>query len=589
MKKSQLLGAICIFTLIYCQSSVVNASVIYTYTGNNYTESLGSDALYETTMSIQGSLELNSPLAPDLYFSRVAPLSFNFNDGINTYTEANSGTTFFSFATDSSGNIIAWSIDLDIPFPTPTAVGDIKPFVNSYHDPGIVNPAYSIDRAQILTCVSAAAGVCTSSPSLSWAQNYDVPGVWSVAVDTDNDGVFDSIDNCTLVQNPLQRDTDSDGYGNFCDPDFDNNLVVGAYDLAYFKSTFFTTDPDADLNGDGIVNAADLAILKPFFFQPPGPSYIGFTALTVALTSGRAMHTATLLNDGKVLITGGFSAATFPAPALNTAELYDPAANTFTALTSRMLSARTSHAATRLADGRVLLTGGQTNSDGDGTNIAELFDPATQTFTSVTAVMTSPRGGHASVLLGDGTVLIMGGFNNSCTSLNTAEIFDPSTQSFTALTSMMAAGRSELAATMLANGMVLLTGGGSCDNTYDTAELFDPITQSFTAISATMTALRGGHGSGRLTNGSVLVSGGGIDGSNPPLTLVVLDTAELFDPSTQRFSAISERMTATRSWHTQTTLSSGSVLLTGGLYINTSGFLVILDSAETFTPYAPPN
>ena len=315
--------------------------------------------------------------------------------------------------------------------------------------------------------------------------------------------------------------------------------------------------------------------------NPPPPK---FTALTSVLTSGRAAHTATLLNDGKVLITGGFSAATIPAPALDTAELYDPTANTFTALTSRMQSVRTEHAATRLADGRVLLTGGQTNNDGDGTNTAELFDPATQTFTSVTAAMTTPRGGHASVLLGDGRVLVMGGFNNDCTSLNTAEVFDPSTQTFTALTSRMVAGRSELEATPLANGMVLLTGGGSCDDTFNTAELFDPATQSFTAISATMSALRGGHGSGRLTDGSVLVSGGGTDGSNPPATLVVVNTAELFDPSTQKFSAISDKLTVPRTWHTQTTLNSGSVLLTGGLNLNSSGSLVILDSAETFTP-----
>ncbi len=99
-----------------------------------------------------------------------------------------------------------------------------------------------------------------------------------------------------------------------------------------------------------------------------------------------------------------------------------------------------------------------------------------------------------------------------------------------------------------------------------------------------MTTIRGGHGSSRLTNGSVLVSGGGIDESDPPLTFVVLDTAELFEPSTQRFSAISERMTTPRFWHTQTTLSGGSVLLTGGLNFNSSGSLVILDSAETYTP-----
>ncbi len=118
------------------------------------------------------------------------------------------------------------------------------------------------------------------------------------ATDTDDDGVNDSSDNCIQVQNPLQRDTDSDGYGNFCDPDFDNNLIVGAADLAYFKQKFFSTDPDADLNGDGGVNAADLAILKVFFFKPPGPSYIDTTTTETGIlldspVSGVNYNTAT--------------------------------------------------------------------------------------------------------------------------------------------------------------------------------------------------------------------------------------------------------------------------------------------------------
>ena len=90
--------------------------------------------------------------------------------------------------------------------------------------------------------------------------------------DSDTDGVLDYLDNCTLVINPAQRDTDNDGFGNFCDPDFNNDLIVNAPDLAFFKTKFFTPDPDADLNGNGIVNAADLAIFKTFFFRPPGPS-----------------------------------------------------------------------------------------------------------------------------------------------------------------------------------------------------------------------------------------------------------------------------------------------------------------------------
>lgn len=102
-----------------------------------------------------------------------------------------------------------------------------------------------------------------------------------IASDQDADGIADDMDNCTLVANgPLipdaggnsQLDTDGDNYGNICDPDFNNDLIVNASDLAFMKTFFFTTDADADLNGDGIVNAADLAILKAMFFGPPGPS-----------------------------------------------------------------------------------------------------------------------------------------------------------------------------------------------------------------------------------------------------------------------------------------------------------------------------
>jgi len=90
--------------------------------------------------------------------------------------------------------------------------------------------------------------------------------------DTDEDGVIDGSDNCLLSWNTAQTDSDSDGYGNQCDPDFDNNLLVNAEDLAYLKSNFLSIDPLADLNDDGIVNAGDLAILKPMFFEQPGPS-----------------------------------------------------------------------------------------------------------------------------------------------------------------------------------------------------------------------------------------------------------------------------------------------------------------------------
>lgn len=90
--------------------------------------------------------------------------------------------------------------------------------------------------------------------------------------DSDGDGIVDSGDNCTLVSNANQRDTNNDGYGNICDADLNNDGVVNFGDLAIMKSVFFSNNANADLNGDGAVNFGDLAIMKTMFFKPPGPS-----------------------------------------------------------------------------------------------------------------------------------------------------------------------------------------------------------------------------------------------------------------------------------------------------------------------------
>jgi hypothetical protein len=103
---------------------------------------------------------------------------------------------------------------------------------------------------------------CPSDPSV----------IAAPAPDADEDGSADGLDNCVLVANPTQIDTDEDGYGNACDADITNDGIVNFVDLARLKQAFFTDDPIADLSGDGVVNFGDLAILKNSFFKAPGPA-----------------------------------------------------------------------------------------------------------------------------------------------------------------------------------------------------------------------------------------------------------------------------------------------------------------------------
>ncbi|MEL7449843.1 MAG: hypothetical protein AAFN78_11580 [Pseudomonadota bacterium] len=95
----------------------------------------------------------------------------------------------------------------------------------------------------------------------------DVP-----ASDSDGDGIEDASDNCLLDSNADQIDADSDGFGNVCDPDVNNDCAINFSDLAIYKREFFTDFPPADNNSDGVVNFSDLASLKERIFGPPGPS-----------------------------------------------------------------------------------------------------------------------------------------------------------------------------------------------------------------------------------------------------------------------------------------------------------------------------
>jgi hypothetical protein len=288
----------------------------------------------------------------------------------------------------------------------------------------------------------------------------------------------------------------------------------------------------------------------------------GSFALTATMTDRRYAQTATLLQNGRVLISGGFS---FDAtaclndgtsPALTSAELYDPSSASF-ASTGSMAEARGVHTATLLANGKVLITGGGKTGGGDppfagtGSATAELYDPGTGLFTS-TGNMKTGRMGQTATLLPNGKVLIAGGLTSSLSTnpVATAELYDPMSGTF-AVTGSMTVGRAGHAATLLQNGKVLIAGGLTAGlKASNTAEIYDPATGSFVATGL-MAVARQAHTTTLLPNGTVLVVGGGSS------------ISEIYDQSTASFSpsALAE---SDRSGHSATLLSNGSVLVIGG-------------------------
>lgn len=135
----------------------------------------------------------------------------------------------------------------------------------------------------IVEITTAANGNPLSPPGrvevVSSAGGSDTRLVEVVNSDLDNDGVPNSIDNCILIANANQRDTNSDGYGNICDPDLNDDLSISLADFFALSNVFGQTPPGtgtmtdhADFNGDGGVSLADFFILSNFFGKTPGPS-----------------------------------------------------------------------------------------------------------------------------------------------------------------------------------------------------------------------------------------------------------------------------------------------------------------------------
>lgn len=280
------------------------------------------------------------------------------------------------------------------------------------------------------------------------------------------------------------------------------------------------------------------------------PSTATFRA-TGNMTTAREDDTATLLNNGEVLIAGGFTYGSCCA-SYSSAELYNPTTGTFTA-TGSMIYPRDEHMATLLTNGKILITGGWDPND-NPLAPAEIYNPAAGKFTAA-GNMTTARLDHTATLLPNGKVLIAGGFNSSLTIVASAELYDPAAGTFTA-TGNMTAARAQHTATVLTNGKVLIAGGDNNGSVLSSAELYDPATGTFTATGSMITACSVQTAT-LLGNGEVLIAGGANPNGAP------LSTAELYDPAAATFTATGS-MTTIRVVDTATLLNNGEVLITGG-------------------------
>lgn len=194
-------------------------------------------------------------------------------------------------------------------------------------------------------------------------------------------------------------------------------------------------------------------------------------------------------------------------------ELYDPATGTRTN-TGPMVQQHGSAPATRLPSGSVLIAGGGSDPMGDALPIAsaELFDPATDTWSALPS-MSVPRLRHTQTLLSDGRVLVAGGEGTSAVQ-SSAEVFDPITKTWSAVPGGMAVARAWHEATLLADGRVLLTGGADGKGgVLEAAEVYDPATNRFTTIPGGLVVARSYHSATALPDGSALIIGGAnVDG-----------------------------------------------------------------------------
>lgn len=291
----------------------------------------------------------------------------------------------------------------------------------------------------------------------------------------------------------------------------------------------------------------------------------------VAKVAGRAFHTATKLADGRVLVTGGFGYITdfTQTVILQTAEIFDPSSATWR-LTGNMNQPRAQHAAVALADGRVLVAGGY--DFGPPLTSAEIFSPKSQAASPPDA--TSMRPGFVPPRVARRARLASGHSHRMPRPIGVLRRgrsgAPPPSMGTWMTTASMHVGRAFQPATLLQNGKVLVEGCDALGSGGKTAELYDPAKGTWT-LTGSMHVARCGHSAVLLNDGRVLVAGGA-SGAD------VWSSMEIYDPATQRWS-LAGNLNSTRSDVTLALLPNGVVLAPAGFAVNT----IPRDSADLYS------
>ncbi len=332
-------------------------------------------------------------------------------------------------------------------------------------------------------------------------------------------------------------------------------------------------------------------------------------AEAASISVGRWGHTATLLEDGRVLVVGGQET---PSRELDSAEIYDPAADSWSSAGSMSVARGEGHRATRLSDGRVLVIGGTDEF------VAEIYDPSDGQW-SQAGVMAEARNAATSTLLADGRVLVTGGGDATKAGEDpfaSAEIFDPATGEW--------ADAGNMQNENFAHGAVLLDDGRVMVAGSTLTEMYDPATGTWAAAGEPLRERTGGYPVILLNDGKVMVPGGEFKqrrraGADPirnveiydPATeawtrvadmndarsrhaaallnngnVLVVETRELqiYNPSTDMWALAGKMMLERDSYHTATVLTDGRVLIVGGSAEDDNGRLQGITAVEIYDP-----